>query len=166
MQKIVSYAFGKKVYLLGRGKDGCHYWLEEPSWDCDWYWGFGYVETYTLDTSPSLARDINSHQHFNYLFLRGPKDCYSMFTEFFEETPLTEKEIWQLLELMKTFYTLRETAMTFVRGGSHITENQFKNIIQSEHRAKELNAVVIPPIAYGACKLLTPDQLKAEKEGR
>ena len=166
MQKRVSYAFGKKVYLLGRGKDGCHYWLEEPSWDCDWYWGFGFVETYTLDTRPSLSHDIASHQHFDYLFLRGPKDCHSMFTEFFEETPLTDGEIWQLLELMQTFYTLKKAAATFVRGGSHITENQFKNIIQSEHRAKELNAVVIPPIAYGACKLLTPDQPKTEKEGR
>lgn len=160
MQKVVTHAFGKKVYLLGLGKDGCHYWLEEPSWDCDWYWGFGYVETYTMDTSPSLSRDINSHQHFDYLFFHGPEDCHSTFTEFFEETPLTEKEIWQLLELMKTFYTLREAAETFVRGGSRITENQFKNIVQNEHHAKELNTIVIPPIAYGACKLLTPEHVK------
>lgn len=159
MQKIVTHAFGKKVYLLGRGKGGCHYWLEEPSWSCDWYWGFGHVETYTCDGNPSISRDINSLQHFDSLFLEGPKDCYSMFTEFFEETPLTEKEIWQLLELMQTFYTLEKTAETFVRGGSHITENQFKNIIKNEHHAKELNAVVIPPIVYGACKLLTPDDI-------
>ena len=159
MQKIAMRAFGKKVYLLGRGKDGRHYWLEEPSWGRDWYWGFGYVVTYTTDANPSISHDINSHYHFDYLFLHGPQDCYSTFTEFFEETPLTEKEIWQLLELMKTFYALEETAEIFVRGGSHITENQFKNIIKSERRAQELNAAVIPPIAYGACKLLTPDDI-------
>ena len=160
MQKRVSYAFDKEVYLLGLGKDGCHYWLEAPSWDCDWYWGFGYVETYTCDASPSISHDINSHQHFDGLFLRGPKDCHSMFTEFFEETPLTDKEIWQLLELMETFYTLRKAADTFVRGGSHITGNQFKDIIKNEHHARELNAIVIPPIIYGACKLLTPDDIQ------
>lgn len=159
MQKVVTHAFGKKVYLLGLGKDGCHYWLEEPSWDCDWYWGFGYVETYTYDTNPSISHDINSHQHFDGLFLNGPKDCHSMFTEFFEETPLTEEEIFQLLELMETFYTLRKAANTFVRGGSHITKNQFKDIVKNERYAKELNTVVIPPVAYGACKLLTPDHI-------
>lgn len=160
MQKQVTQAFRKKVYLLGLGKNGRHYWLEEPSWDCGWYWGFGYVETYTLDNSPAHSRDVYSHQHFDSLFLSGPKDCYSMFTEFFEETPLTEKEIYQLLELMETFYTLEETAETFVRGGSHITENQFKNIIKNEHYAKELNTVVIPQIACGVCKLLTPDHIQ------
>lgn len=160
MQKVVTHAFGKKVYLLGLGKDGCHYWLEGPSWDCGWYWGFGYVETYTMDTSPSYSQDIASHQHFDCLFLKGPKDCYSMFTEFFDKTPLNEKEIYQLLELMETFYTLRKTAEVFVRGGSRITENQFKGLIKNERHAKELNTIVIPPIVYGACKLLTPDHIQ------
>ena len=36
-------------YLLGRDEEGINYWLEEPSWDCGWYWGFGYVETYTTN---------------------------------------------------------------------------------------------------------------------
>lgn len=31
--------FGKH-YLLGINKEGKHIWLEEPSWDCGWYWGF------------------------------------------------------------------------------------------------------------------------------
>ena len=94
MEKKTSKAFGKKVWLLGQDKDGINYWLEEPSWDCGWYYGFGFVETYTHNTRPDLARDINSHQHFDSLFLNGPKCSKDMFKEFFVETPLSDDEIW------------------------------------------------------------------------
>ena len=36
-------AFGKDIYLLGRGKDGTLYWLESGKWDFGWYCGFGYI---------------------------------------------------------------------------------------------------------------------------
>lgn len=50
MDKQRSRAFGKKIYLLGEDKCGDRYWLEEPFWDCGWYWGFGYIETYSWDS--------------------------------------------------------------------------------------------------------------------
>lgn len=37
MEKCKKYMFGKRIYLLGADEDGIRYWLEEPSWDCDWY---------------------------------------------------------------------------------------------------------------------------------
>ena len=52
MKKEKRFAFGKNIYLLGSDKDGVKYWLEEASWDCGWYWGFGYVETYTNNSNP------------------------------------------------------------------------------------------------------------------
>lgn len=122
MKKKTMRAFGKTIYLLGKDKEGINYWLEEPSWDCGWYWGFGYVETYTNNTNPSKARDISSHQHFDSLFLKGNKCAYDMFKGFFAETPLTNDEIWELVDYMYTFYTLRETAELFEYGYSHQTE--------------------------------------------
>ena len=47
LNKKKIHVFGKDAYLLGKDDQGIQYWLESPSWDCDWYWGFGYVETYT-----------------------------------------------------------------------------------------------------------------------
>jgi hypothetical protein len=67
MNKKQSHAFGKDIYLLGKTTDGELIWLEAPSWDCGWYWGFGYVETYTNNRRPDLAKDISSHSHFNGL---------------------------------------------------------------------------------------------------
>ncbi len=58
MQKQMDHAFNKDVYLLGKDSEGISYWLEAPSWDCGWYWGFGYVETYRSNRKPSTARDI------------------------------------------------------------------------------------------------------------
>jgi len=64
MKKRISEAFGKKVYLLGKDDEGTLYWLEAPSWDCGWYWGFGYIETYTNNNNPNRSQDITSHQHW------------------------------------------------------------------------------------------------------
>ena len=63
LPKTKDKAFGKEVYLLGRDNEGIKYWLEEPKWDCEWYWGFGYIETYSGNRKPSIAIDISSHQH-------------------------------------------------------------------------------------------------------
>lgn len=64
MKKQKSKAFRKEIYLLGCDSSGQNYWLEAPSWDCNWYWGFGYIETYTNNSNPSISKDIESHQHW------------------------------------------------------------------------------------------------------
>ena len=73
MKKQKNHAFGKDIYLLGKDNGDTLYWLEAGSWDCKWYWGFGYVETYTNNNHPSRSRDISSHQHFDSLFLTKTK---------------------------------------------------------------------------------------------
>ena len=61
-QKHKSHAFGKDVYFLGTLR-GVPQWLEEPTWDCERYWGCGYIEEYTRPTLPAASRDISSHTH-------------------------------------------------------------------------------------------------------
>lgn len=96
MNKKKSFAFGKDIYLLGRDKYGTFYWLEAPSWNCGWYWGFGYVETYTNNRSPKNSKDISSHSHFDGLM----KENYLV------ETTFNKKELYPLFE---EFYRLKET---------------------------------------------------------
>ena len=67
LAKKQSKAFGKDIYLLGEDQDGIKYWLQSPSFDCGWYWGFGYIMTYTNNRRPDLAKDIDSHQHIEGL---------------------------------------------------------------------------------------------------
>lgn len=146
MEKKTSKASGKKVWLLGKDKDGINYWLEEPSWDCGWYYGFGFVETYTHNTRPDLARDINSHQHFDSLFLNGPKCSKDMFKEFFVETPLSDDEIWELVDYMKTFYTLKSVAELFKHGYSWQTSKAKIDQLQSDEQNDLVNKVWLPEV--------------------
>ena len=154
MKKQVKKAFGKNVYLLGADKEGTYYWLEEATWDCGWYWGAGYVETYTNNKYPERSRDIESHQHFDVLFLKGPEMCKDMFDEFFNETPLNDGEKWKLLELMKTIYTLKEYSEVVYRGGSNITSNSLMEAIKSEEEYNRINKTVLPQLFEEVYKIL------------
>lgn len=154
MEKRKDFAFGKEVYLLGKDKEGVLYWLEQASWDCDWYWGFGYVENYTNNKQPHLSRDKNGHQHFDGLFLE--RNIYDSFKELLVETPLTNNEIWQLLELMKTFYTLRKTSELYHLGGSHITTNNIKDLLKNEEEENRINKELLPKLFEEVYKILTP----------
>lgn len=146
MNKKISEAFNKKIYLLGVGKDGKNYWLEAPSWDCGWYWGFGYVETYTNNKRPDQSRDISSHQHFDGLFSNGNKNTYDAFNDFFTSSTLTNNEKWKLCDFMKTFYTLQETAEVFGRGYSHFTERAKLETIKDLDMVKKINEIMLPSI--------------------
>ena len=158
MKKETSCAFGKRVYLLGEDVYGTRYWLEEAKWECDWYWGLGYVETYTDNKRPSRSCDISSHQHFNGMFFHKGRNGYDVFRETFHETPLKDKEVWQLLELMKALYTLREYSDLLTRGGAHYTTNPCKNIIVNNVELERINKKVIPALLSNVYALLTPDE--------
>lgn len=156
LKKEKSHAFGKDIFLLGV-KDGRRYWLEAPSWDCGWYWGFGYVETYTNNAHPERSRDIESHQHFDGLFLNDCHKCgRDKFAEFFDKTTLTENEIWELVDYMKTFYTLKETAELFKHGYSWQTERAKIDQLKSDEQADLVNQVWLPEVFKRIKTLLTP----------
>jgi hypothetical protein len=151
--------FGTRaVYLLGKGPDGARYWLEEASWDCNWYWGLGYVNTFR--GQPSLCRDIKSHQHFKGLWLAAHQGkflhCLTEWDGF--QSTLTAKEEWQLAELMATAYTLKETAEVFGRGGSNYSpaDPAIASLVKNPEWVGQINEVMIPAIMAQVYALLTP----------
>ena len=154
MKKKTSTAFGKRCYLLGADKDGIWYWLEAGTWNCDWYWGFGYVETYINNKFPNMSYGINTHQYFDGLFFKGPSHGFDNFKSFFVETPLSDKEIWTLCELMKSFYTAGEYSDMIYRGSAHYTTNPVAQQIKNEDEYKRINECVIPAIMFEVYKIL------------
>lgn len=161
LNKKKSHAFGKDCYLLGKDSDGVFYWLESPSWDCGWYWGFGYIETYTNNKNPSASRDITSHQHFDGFV--GKKDAKGNYVHHINEssdlveTVLTESESWELSDLMKRFYTLRESAEIFGRGTAHLTSNT-RHDSTNKDIVKYINEVELPAIFKAVLDILTPHE--------
>lgn len=163
MEKRKSHAFGKDIYLLGADKNGKLYWLEAGSWDCDWYWGFGYVETYTNNRNPARARDISSHQHFDGLFFNKGKLSYDVFKEFFVDMTVSDKELWKLLELMKSYYMAKEYAFMLHMGGAHITANPCKDVIQNMGEWLRINREVIPAIMNAVYGVLSSEEVKDDE---
>lgn len=159
MKKEKKHIFGKDVYLLGKEKEGKKCYLEAASFDCGWYWGFGYIETYTNDRNPERSKDIDSHRHFDNLFLN--KNIFNSFKNFFEDTTLNDAEIWELLGYMKEFYTLKNYS-DLLYNGNYIT-SKAKNIKQAKHEEKNkeeynrINNIILPELFEKIYKLLTEE---------
>jgi hypothetical protein len=163
MQKRKDCAFGKNVYLLGENEYGEQVWLEAPSWDCGWYWGFGYVEVYAGRggvgrVSPSKASDINSHSHFDGLLWfteeNGSYVHHLNASPKMKETVLTDEESWELADLMKSFYTLKKTAEFFHQGNSHVSSTGVS--LKNPEIEKYVNEVAIPAITARVLEILSP----------
>lgn len=158
--KQTSHAFGKKVFLLGINKFGEYMWLEESSWDCGWYWGFGYVVTYTINTSPSTSRDIKSHEHYEGLVgvIDEITNVYVQTlneSSFFTHTVLTDSEAWRLGDYMNSFYALKEAAEIFHRGKSHYTSTPGLDLKNSEIY-NHINKIAMPQIFKAVYEILSP----------
>ena len=116
---------------LGKDKEGENVRLSAPSWDCGWYWGFGYIGN----------RD--SHYHFNGLW---ESNLYDNIKNHFNDFPLKNKDLWTFCELMNTFYTLKETAEVLWRGGSNMSTNPLKDLIINKEEVKRINEEILPRV--------------------
>lgn len=138
LNKRVSTAFGKQIFLIGCDTQGINYWLEAPSFDRGWYWSFGYVENYSNNKNPEKAKDIDGHQHW---------DGLSENIDFSKVT-FSENEKNALNILFTTFYSLTEKAQA-----AH------KNDYASW---KQINTVKIPKIMTEIIKILSPENYTFE----
>lgn len=151
MKKSKKYAFGKDIYLLGVDKEGTKYWLESPSWDCNWYWGFGYVETYTNNNSPEKSRDIDSHTHIGG-YTDRKKMNYVEGNDLMETT-FNSEERKELKLLFEKFYLLKEKAEKY-----RYTYKKGAEVYQEEEKQwKEINSVEIPIVFNRIIEILTPE---------
>lgn len=163
MKKKTTKVFGHKYYLLGKDEDGTKYWLCEPSWDCDWYWGFGYVQTFTNNGKPELSRDIASHQHIDSCFMgkidKEGEYIYNIFDapRLKGGTTFTVQEGWELSELFSQFYTLSNSAQFFYFAKSNRSSTEVQH---DKEKCKEIyeyiNHTLMPPIFKRIEEILTP----------
>lgn len=175
LDKRKSHAFGKDIYLIGKNTDGELLWLEAPSWDCNWYWGFGYIETYTNNTDPSRARDTTSHSHINGLtgkleYWDSERQCRRLSSEYVHniydspklvENTFTYEEGWKLSELFRQFYLLKDMAEYTYRNpaGCHLTTSpveQDRKVMTQWH--EYINVTMIPKITAEILRILDPEE--------
>ena len=58
---------------------------------------------------------------------------------------------------MQSFYTLKDAAAVFGRGGSHLTAKGNREAIKSETMLTEINDVMLPSLFQEIYKILDPD---------
>lgn len=150
MKKQIINKLDSTFYLLGTNKEGEKVYLKKATFDCHWYWGIGYLETFNRNYT-----DITSHFHFDTHI-----STWDEFNEYFEETVLTREETWQFLELMKTLYTLRKMSDTIYLGGSHYTTNDVEKKLFKEYQSiyGKINTETIPTLLDEVYKLLGGDK--------
>jgi hypothetical protein len=146
-----------KLYI--GNNDGQATYLSAPSWDCGWYWGFGYLG------------NRNCHYHVDGLMTHEwydtEKKCFRSermnlfdgFKKHFGESLVVKSDnnLWTLCELFQTFYTLKETAEVLGRGGSHYTSNPLSELIKNPAEVERINKVLLPAIFEQIYKILQPE---------
>jgi hypothetical protein len=154
MKKCKKHAFGKDIYLLGADEYGTNYWLEAPKWDCGWYWGFGYVETYTNNKSPETSEDISSHSHAKD-FLSKYFMVWNNSKPILTKQVFNEKEGWELSELFEQFYFLKQAAEMFKDGKANCATADVP-LWRKPELVTEINEKLIPQITSRILKILSP----------
>lgn len=111
-------------------------YFSAPSWDCDWYWGFGYLG--------------NKYCHYHLDGLNKDKNLFDAIKEHFTgglcKALQNDDNLWKFCELVKTAYTLKETAEVLGRGGSHYTNNPCSELIKNTEEVERINNKVLPAI--------------------
>ena len=143
MEKRTSHAFGKDVYLLGKDKYNEVVWLESPKWDCGWYWGFGYIETYTNQNNPSMAKDITCHTHWDSIHENDSNP--------FIETTFSKDEYKELKTLFVRFYKLTKKAENL--HSKRYNKNEYYHRIW-----KAINDFQIPAITKQIINIIKPEK--------
>jgi hypothetical protein len=114
--------------------DGRGILLRRPSFDCKWYWSFGYLGNsqchYHLD---GIESDQNKHM-FDKLKLH-----------FGDSLTITDdRDLWKFCEISLTIYTLKKTADLCHTGGSHTTTNPGAELLKNADWYRHIVEVLIP----------------------
>lgn len=164
IKKETSAGFGKKVYLLGKDCNGIKYWLEAPSWDCGWYWRFGYIATYHNNRRPEKAFGIDSHQHAVGDGFLGVHFQIDDNKSILSETTFTQDEAWLLAELFRQFYLMRSLADWQSRqSGLNVCDPGSKGVKINDVLKCNINKEILPELMKNITEILEPTEIKMEK---
>ena len=146
---------GNTYYYLGMDKRGINYYMKDFTWDCEWYWSGGWIESFNNNDEPEKSSDIDSHTHFDMLMFKDPKLCFYNFNEIFVSSPFDSDDIWKLCELMKEFYLLRDYAKFCKFGycGISIQIGYDDNINMQTY--ENINKLIMPKLFNKIRKVLT-----------
>ena len=96
-------------------------YLDKHSWNCGWYWGFGYIG--------------NKNTHFHIDSLIGLE---TNVNKIFSKTKIDQKTWWILRDLFIQAYTIKRCAEVY-RYGGHQTNTNGLSVDRDDKLIKRLN---------------------------
>ena len=118
----------EKIYIGQINNENIY--ITKHSWDCGWYWGFGYLG------------NRNLHFHIESLICERDHDGKQPSTEIkdiFTFPEFTQKQWWIIRDLFIQAYSLKKSAEVFLYGGHQTTKKGITDIIRNEELNKLLN---------------------------
>ena len=111
-----------KIYLGNTTEYGRLY-LSKHSWDCGWYWGFGYIGNSRL------------HMHIDSL-INGEYDVNKIFDG---STGITQDQWWIIRDLFMQAYALKAAAEVYQYGGHQTMRPGITDCIKNLEMAARIN---------------------------
>ena len=111
-----------KIYLGNTTEYGRLY-LSKHSWDCGWYWGFGYIGNSRL------------HMHIDSL-INGEYDVNKIFDG---STGITQDQWWIIRDLFRQAYALKAAAEVYQYGGHQTSKPGITDCIKNLEMAAQIN---------------------------
>jgi hypothetical protein len=99
-------------------------YIDKHSFDCGWYWGFGYIG------------NKNLHMHIESLIKSKTYEA----SKIFKTTKITDSEWWVIRDLFMQAYALKEAAAVYRHGGHQTTKAGVTDVIKNPDMADKLNA--------------------------
>lgn len=148
--------------LIGQN-NGENIYLSPPSWDCGWYWGFGYLGNKNCHYHIDGLTKIETYNYDAKCFITKNVNLYDGFIEHFGSSlKIRKSDLWVFVELFSTFYKLKETAEVLGRGDSNYTNNPCKDLIINKVESDRINNILMPQIFEEIYKVL---QRNKDNEG-
>lgn len=151
-QKAVdAYKAPKTRVFFGKDiKAGENIYLTLPTFDCDWYWGFGYLGNKNLHFPlSSYQEELATGETRNINMFDSLKRDYELC-----DALQDDKALWVFCELALTIYTLIDVAGIHNRGGSHFATNPCKDLLKSPEQYEHINFVLLPALFKEMDKVL------------
>lgn len=145
-----------KYALIGKTENGDKVYIQKASYDCDWYFGFGYINVFEPN-----KQEPTVHTHWDHYFTGSSHVQPENIKEKLSEVKIDEDSLWRLCDLMKTFYTLKEASGVYERGNSHLTGDTHGMLTDEEMKKNiDLDTVKVIREVQELLGFEKPDQIK------
>ena len=140
---MIKIYLGKMASNVGTLADSELLYLTKHTWDCAWYWGFGYVG--------------NSSSHFHFSALLATTKTAS---ELFQSTKISDADWWVIRDLFIQAYALKKAAEVYRYGGHQTNHAGITDIIKDTDIGVRLNADIkkILDVLWGFIEKATEDK--------